>query len=53
MHDATALMLDSTGDEIKVFPEPAVSCVFIFTSQTRVTGNIRVEDGGELTWQAT
>jgi hypothetical protein len=52
MHDATTLMLDSTGDEIKVFPEPAVSRVFIFTGQTRVTGNIRVEDGGELTWQA-
>ncbi len=48
VHDATAMVLDRTGDQVEISAEPAVCRVLVRAGQASVADHICIENGGEL-----
>jgi len=42
------VLLDGLGDQNGVFAESAMGCVFIFSRESAITGDVGIEDGSKL-----
>jgi len=51
MHDLSVVVFYRLGDEIEIVAQAPMRGILIITGQTRISGNVGIQDGGELSRQ--
>jgi hypothetical protein len=52
MNHPPVVLLDARRKQIEICAQGAVGSFLILPGESAVTGNIRVQDGGELAWKS-